>query len=401
LAGVLLPGICQAQSNDLPDGTGKHLVESLCTACHRVRNIQRSSGYTKKGWSELIATMVDVGDAKDHDILTTYLATNFPVNDRRMARPVKGSASVTFREWVVPTLGQRARDPIEAADGMIWWAGQWGNLIGRINPKTGAMKEWPLPADAKPHSVFADRQGHIWYTGNGNGTIGRFDPKTETIKVFAMPDPKARDPHTAVVDKAGIIWFTMQLSNMVGRLDPATGGIRVKPLPTPNSRPYGIKLDKSGGLWIACNGSNRLVHVDPGGMAIREYPIPDPKSKIRRLDIAPDGMIWYVNSARGRIGRLDPDTGKAKEWPSPSGPKSHPYAIAVVNGVIWYNESGVRPDMLVRFDPKSETFQSWPIPSGSIFAGIVRHLDVTRNGNLLIHQSATNRIIHVTLPPAN
>ncbi len=52
---------------------------------------------------------------------------------------------------------------------------------------------------------------------------------------------------------------------------------------------------------------------------------------------------------------------------------------------------------MVRFDPASETFQSWPIPSGGIYAGIVRHMRPTRDGNLLIHQSSTNRIILMTL----
>lgn len=71
-------------------------------------------------------------------------------------------------------------------------------------------------------------------------------------------------------------------------------------------------------------------------------------------------------------------------------------AIIVVDGVVWYNESGVRPDALVRFDPKTETFQSWAILSGGVYAGIWRHGRATREGNLLIHQSATNRIIQVT-----
>src|SRR3546814_19933248 len=66
----------------------------------------------------------------------------------------------------------------------------------------------------------------------------------------------------------------------------------------------------------------------------------------------------------------------------------------------WYNESGVRPDMLVRFDPATETFQSWPIPSGGVHAGIVRHMRPTHDGNLLIHQSSTNRIIRVDLKGA-
>jgi virginiamycin B lyase len=123
---------------------------------------------------------------------------------------------------------------------------------------------------------------------------------------------------------------------------------------------------------------------------------PEGGTTVRRLDIAADGMIWYVNSGGGRLGRLNPKTGDIKEWPSPSGPKSHPYGLIVVNGIVWYNESGMRPDALVRFDPRTETFQSWPIPSGGVYSGIWRHGRATREGNLLIHQSATNRIIQVT-----
>ena len=70
------------------------------------------------------------------------------------------------------------------------------------------------------------------------------------------------------------------------------------------------------------------------------------------------------------------------------------YAIAVIDDVIWYNESDQRPDALVRFDPKTETFQSWAIPSG---VGIVRHVWETRDGDLLIHQSSINRIGRVRI----
>jgi virginiamycin B lyase len=136
---------------------------------------------------------------------------------------------------------------------------------------------------------------------------------------------------------------------------------------------------------------------DPESMEVTEYKLPLPGSTVRRLDIAPDGRIWFVNSSLGRIGRLDPTTGEIKEWDSPSGPKSHPYAMAVVDGIVWYNESGVRPDMLVRFDPVTESFQSWPVPTGRIYAGIIRHMRPTREGNLLIHQTSTNRIGMVTV----
>jgi len=405
LAGALIcaPFSFVAGAQDLPVGNGRELVETVCTACHRTNQITRSSGYTEAGWRELTGTMVDLSvSPEDRDRIVRYLARHFPPNDRRAPKLIPGAAKVAFTEWVVPTLGQRSRDPIEAADGSIWWAGQWGNLVGHIEPATGKMTEYPLPERSLPHSVTLDRTGNVWYTGNGNGTIGKLNPDTGAIAVYNMPDPAARDPHTPIFDNNGILWFTLQQSNMIGRLDPETGDIRLVTMKTRGAKPYGIKIDADGTPWVACNGSNCLVRVDPETMELTEIRLPIPATTVRRLDIAGDGMIWYVNSSQGRLGRYDPKTGDIKEWPSPSGPKSHPYAIAVVNGIVWYNESGMRPDALVRFDPATETFQSWPIPSGDVYAGIIRHMRPTRDGNLLIHQSSTNRIILVTIqsPPA-
>jgi virginiamycin B lyase len=404
LAGAILYALvcvaaqAQSQTSGLPDDAGKQLVEGVCTACHGTNQITRSSGYTREGWKELTSTMIDLaGSPENQGEITKYLATHFPPSTRRAPKLIPGDVQVAFKEWKVPTLGQRARDPIQAADGSIWWAGQWGNLIGRIDPATGEMNEYPLAQGSMPHSVTLDHAGSVWYTGNKNATLGKLDPNTGKITVYKMPDAAARDPHTAIFDKQGLLWFTLQHSNRVGRLNPATGDIKLVTLKTPGSRPYGIKIDAEGFPWVACNGSNCLVKVDPVTMVLTEIKLPIPETTVRRLDIASDGMIWYVNSSQGRLGRYNPKTGEIKEWPSPSGPKSHPYALAVVDGIVWYNESGKRPDALVRFDPETEKFQSWPIPSGGVYAGIIRHMRPTREGNLLIHQSSTNRIMLVTL----
>lgn len=294
----------------LPEGTGKDVVEGMCTTCHQTNQITRSSGYSAPEWEELTSTMIALSAAPEQrNEIITYLAQNFPPNERRAPKIISGRHKIEFQEWQVPTLGQRSRDPIQARDGSIWWAGQFGNLVGR--------------------------------------------------------------------------------------LDPATGDIRLVTPPTPGSRPYGIKIDANGNPWVACNGSNCLIKVDPKTMALTEIKLPIPETTVRRLDIAEDGIIWYVNSSQGRLGSYDPKSGVIREWPSPSGPKSHPYAIVITNGIIWYNESGMRPDVLVRFDPKTEEFQSWPIPSGGVYAGIIRHMRPSLDGNLLIHQSSTNRIIKV------
>jgi len=56
---------------------------------------------------------------------------------------------------------------------------------------------------------------------------------------------------------------------------------------------------------------------------------------------------------------------------------------------VWYSESGVRPNTLVRFDPQTQRFQTWAIPSGG---GIVRNMMPTRDGNLALACSGVNRV---------
>ena len=393
---------------ELPDGAGKDMVETVCTTCHTTFNITGSAGYTAEQWDALTANMIDLAPLPEEKAeIVAYLAEHFPPNTNRASTMVDGPLEVTFTEWVAPTLGQRARDPVEAPDGSIWWVGQTGNIVGRLDPETGAMQEWSPPPETHPHSVTLDADGTPWLTGNGNGTLVKLDPESGEFTVYPMPDPAARDPHTAEFDADGILWFTLQQSNMLGRFDPATGDIELKTMPTPQSRPYGVKIAADGAPMVACNGGGGcLVRVNPDTFDLTEIKLPTEGTTTRRLDIAEDGVIWFVNSAQGKIGRYDPATGAIEEWDSPSGPRSHPYGMAVVDGIVWYNESGVRPDMLVRFDPATETFQSWPIPSGAegevtLHVGINRHMRPTRDGDLLIHQDATNRIIRVGLPPAD
>jgi len=372
----------------LPEGEGRDTVNATCAGCHGLNMITGAAGYSQAGWRDLISTMVRLPEPQQASI-TQYLAAHFPPKPGRAPTLVPGDVTVTFREWIVPTLGQRSRDPLQRPDGTIWWNGQFISLVGSLDPRTSEMREYKLETDAKPHSIVDDAAGNIWYMGNGNGTIGKLVPKTGEITIYKMPDPAARDPHTGIFDKNGTLFFTLQQSNMIGRMNTSTAEIKLVTLPTARSLPYGIKEDSKGTIWVACNGSNRLISMDPATMELREHVLPDPATRSRRLAITSDDTVWFVNSSLGRLGRLTPKTGEIKEWPSPSGPQSHPYAIEVVDDIIWYNESGMRPDALVRFDPKTEKFQSWAVPSG---VGIIRHMRKTPDGNLTIHQTSTNRI---------
>ena len=106
----------------LPDGGGKALVEAACAKCHGLNLITSSWGYTKQGWHDLIGTMVAL--PKDQaDAVTTYLSTHFPEKPAPAPVVVPGPVNVSIKEWLVPTLGSRPRDPLSARDGSFWWAG--------------------------------------------------------------------------------------------------------------------------------------------------------------------------------------------------------------------------------------------------------------------------------------
>ena len=391
IAGFAALLLSQTVASALPQGEGESLVREHCSSCHRPEILERAQGYnTTSEWRELMATMVALDEPRA-DLIARYLAKHFQSKPELYPTLVPGPVNIEIEEWLAPTLGQRSRDPVEGLDGSIWWTGMWASLVGRLDPLTGDVREYPLPPSARPHSIVPDNEGFIWYLGNSNGTVGKLNPLTGDIREY---DTGLADPHTGVFHPNGYFYFTAQRAGAVARLDPASGEVlTVNTCP----RPYGIKVGPDGYLYVAFNGENAIGQVDPATLEVNYFAIPHEDSRIRRLDIASDGTIWYVNSSRGKIGHLDPKTGAVREWDSPSGPKSHPYAIAVIDDVVWYNESGQRPDALVRFDPETEAFQSWAIPSG---IGIIRHVWVTRDKDLLIHQSSSNRIGRVKVVDA-
>ena len=100
------------RAEGLPAGPGREAVEAVCTGCHGANLIERSAGYTHGQWDDLIAAMVDLtSDPETKARIVGYLAEQFPPGDSRAATRTESELAVDYEEWVVPTLGQRARDP--------------------------------------------------------------------------------------------------------------------------------------------------------------------------------------------------------------------------------------------------------------------------------------------------
>ncbi len=394
IASALMALAAPAWSQDAKDG--KAMVDATCNACHPL-SARVGTGYDERGWNTVLRMMMNQGAPVPPEAapaMLDYLIKTYPVKGRPEAVVVQGPVKVSMKAWQVATPGSRPHDPLAARDGSLWYTGQMASVLGRINPKTGEITEYPLKTPhSGPHGLVEDKAGNIWYTGNTSALVGKLNPKTGEVTEYKMPEGKG-DPHTLIFDKAGILWFTMQNANRIGRLDPKSGEIKLLTPPTANSRPYGMALDSKGYVFVVQFGANSVARVDPKSLEIKEYKLPDPGARPRRIAITPDNMVWYTDYARGFLGRLDPRSGQVKEWQSPSGAKSAPYGISAIKGVLWYSESEAMPNTIVRFDPKTQKFQSWTIPGGG---NIVRNTAVTPSGNWVLANSLMNEVTLVTL----
>ena len=381
----------------LPAGPEKAVVAEVCTACHELGRIVNGS-YSAAGWNNVVHMMVNAGAALTPDQvqpITNYLIKSFPEKPGNPFKEVAGPVKVKFREWVLPTPGSRPHDTLAAPDGTVWYTGHMASVIGHLNPATGKIVEYHTKTPISgPHGLVMDKDGNIFYTGNFKGYIGKLD--THTGKFTEYKVGTARDPHTPLIDKNGIVWFTAQNSNMLGRLDPKTGAFKLAVVPTEHSAPYGMVFDSKGHLWFSEWLAPHLVEVvNPDTMELKEITLPNPGTRPRRIAIDSQDRIWISDYSRGYLGMYDTRTGKTAEYPSPGGPHSEPYGITTLHDIVWYVEGNTTPNALVRFDPKTQKFQTWAIPAGG---GVVRNMMPTKDGKgLVMGESGLNRVAVVTI----
>ena len=90
----------------------------------------------------------------------SVLAALLPV--ARVLSQVPDSVQVTFKEWAVATPEAFPHDPLAMADGAIWYTGQRASLLGRIDPKTGAIREFRTQTpNSGPHGLAADAESEV------------------------------------------------------------------------------------------------------------------------------------------------------------------------------------------------------------------------------------------------
>jgi len=78
----------------------------------------------------------------------------------------------------------------------------FGNVLGRLDPKTNEMKEYPAKTPASgPHGLAFDKEGKLWFTANSKGYIGKLDPKTGDYATIEV----GRSPHGLFLSPKGAL----------------------------------------------------------------------------------------------------------------------------------------------------------------------------------------------------
>jgi virginiamycin B lyase len=282
--------------------------------------------------------------------------------------------------------GAHPHDVAPAPDGTVWYTAQAAGALGRLDPKTGAVKQIPLGQGSAPHGVIVGPDEGAWVTDGGLNAIVRVDPKSEEVKLFPLPEGSAdANLNTAAFDNDGTLWFTGQ-SGIYGRVDPKTEKVEVWEAPR-GPGPYGITATPSGDIYYASLAGNHIAKIDRATGKATVIEPPTPSQGARRVWSDSKGRIWVSEYHAGQVAVFDPAAKTWKSWKLP-GDAPAAYAIYVdATDMVWLSDFG--GNAILRFDPQSETFQSFPSDRED---AAVRQL-LGRPGEVWGAESATDRLV--------
>lgn len=264
------------------------------------------------------------------------------------------------QEYTLPRgSGPHDVAPAAAPDKGIWYTAQASGKLGYLDPDTGKVTEIPLGNGSRPHGVIVGPDGAPWITDGGQNAIVRVDPKTQEVKLFPLPITENANLNTAAFDGNGILWYTGQ-NGYYGSVDPKSG--RVEAFRDEKGRgPYGIAATPDGIVYYVSLANSHLARIEKTGTATIILPSASGVGT-RRVWSDSKGNLWVAEWNSGNVSRYDPAVKTWKAWKLP-GSEPHAYAVYVDDkDIVWVTDFGGN-HAVVRFDPKTEQFKSYPLPT--------------------------------------
>jgi streptogramin lyase len=302
--------------------------------------------------------------------------TNWEYPLKTLPRPTGRATRVIITEWDLPRQTMEPHDVIVASDGTVWFSNFGENFLARFDPKSGKVKEYPLPT-VKPDApkgtldLNEDRQGNPWISLMYQSGFAKFDPRTEKLETWRIPP---EFDHLAVQQSMvmalessvdGKVWTQDVDRRYILRLDLASGKFeKIEPFrDLPKGQPhsaYGLKADAANNLYFMDFSHQNIDRIDAKTGKSTLYPTPAAHSRPRRGMFDPEGRLWFGEYGANRIGMFDPKTETFKEWQVPT-PWSAPYDVAIdKNGEAW--TGSMWNDRIARLDTKSGQFTEYLLP---------------------------------------
>ena len=299
---------------------------------------------------------------------------SFPL--KTLPRP-KGKATGTIiTEYDLPRKLAMPHDVVVDSDGTAWYSDFGEQFIGRIDPKTGKVTDFPIPELKKGWPLGTldlqlDKEQNLWVSLMYQGGIAKFDRKTEKFQIYPVPkewqgnhtQQSMVSPSNSHVD--GKVWTNNQDTHSIYRLDIATGqyenlGEFKIPGADRTLNAYGIPSDSQNNLYLLEFGSNNIGRIDAKTKEFKVYSTVTQGSRPRRGRFDAQDRLWFAEYGANGVGMLDTKTDKIQEWRLPI-PWSAPYHVVPdKNGEVWIGSMWT--DRVTRLDPKTSQFTDYLLP---------------------------------------
>ncbi len=202
-----------------------------------------------------------------------------------------------FTKYAIPH-NSIPEELIVDAKGTIWFFASNKNNLYRVDPKTFALKGYPIPtANGNPKSLAADQKGHIWFVESTANKIGEFIPEQEVFYEHELLTQYA-NPGKISIDKQGRIWFVEVTANRIGVFSPELKRFDDVIIPTPGSSPSALVNDDNGNVWFLEYKGNKVGVFNPEKATFHEYDIPNYASLPADMVIdRKRSLLWFSQSA--------------------------------------------------------------------------------------------------------
>jgi virginiamycin B lyase len=335
----------------------------------------------------------------------------FPYALKTLPRPKGKATQVIYTTYDLPRPDAAPHDTEMDAQGNVWYSDFTSQFIGKLDPKTGKVTDYPVPlARTGPLAqgglqIAVDKEGLIYYGNMSQMQIVRLDPKTGKMDTFKAPIPEDQigTGHLTMVDPSfrqvdGKLWINVaegtDESGGSWQVDLATNTwTKIKyPAGSPPAAAYDVVADSHNNMYGMHFTNNHIWMTDAKTLKTTWWDIPTKGAGCRRGHIDSQDRVWCGEFVGDGLAMFDPKTQKITEWKSPT-PGTNPYDAEFDDkGYLW--AAGMDDDLALRLNYQTGEITEYLLPHETN----VRHVDVQKSGalsSMWLGDQHSNLIIHI------